>query len=92
MMVCIHYPFLESQPAGVWYWDDAENAPKSFYLPGKELYRFLGAQFLTGCSSQQQWNVWAKRMSERTPVSSSFEIDDIYIRPEIYLVNLRKLW
>lgn len=88
--VCVHYPTAYSKPVGIWWWDPGQGAPTSYYLPGAESYHASAVGVLGSAKDETQWNSWAARMADRTPVSSSFSVDEIDISPITYLKALVK--
>lgn len=90
-LVCLHFPNLASKPVGIWFWNDATDAPDAYYLPDTFSHYTEVSKLFVGIKKKSRWDRWIIRLSERTPTEISFEVVDIYVEPKKFLDNFLEM-
>lgn len=87
--VIVHYPTAYTKPVGIWWWNDIQNCPNSFYMPGTEKYKNSVMDLLGSARDSSHWELFTQKLADATPVADSFQADNIDVSPKIYLKSLR---
>ncbi len=94
MIVALHFPDLESPPAGIWWLNPSTAQPQAAYIDGVPELEIRGRQTMSEKVDGFSWTEYWQWLTDQVPYFSAWsvaEMDEANLTPEEFLDTMRNI-